>query len=119
MSTVHPTHEENVIPIIEIQPINTTDPQSSHNTVLHETATYNCVPMNMNELFKHCFICNKYIGEMVDIYIYMSMPFCSNECRSNKMDKDDEGKPKISVNSKKRSRKEDTPQRVIVPKSDK
>ncbi|KAI3775058.1 hypothetical protein L1987_49626 [Smallanthus sonchifolius] len=74
-----------------------------------------------NEFFKHCFICKNYIGEMVDIYVYMDMPFCSNECRSKEMDKDIEEKPKINhvkVNRRKRSRKDCTPTRAITPETD-
>ncbi|KAK9078306.1 hypothetical protein SSX86_002363 [Deinandra increscens subsp. villosa] len=85
----------------------------SIDTMSNEIPT-SSVPVTINEFFKHCFTCKKYIGEMVDIFIYMDMAFCSNECRSKKMDKDNEEKPKNPINKKKRSRKDYTPERAII-----
>ncbi|XP_021999635.1 FCS-Like Zinc finger 2-like [Helianthus annuus] len=117
MSVVHSTNKKNVTKIQPVSPVNTCDrPSTQHvNTMNHKTSA-SSVPIVVIESFKHCFACKKFIGNMVDIYIYMDMAFCSNECRSKEMDKVPEKMPKkhVTVNMRKRSRKDKAPKRAAI-----
>ncbi|KAL6981375.1 FCS-Like Zinc finger 1 [Sarracenia purpurea var. burkii] len=71
---------------------------------------------HQSHFLKACFLCQKPLGQNSDIFMYRgSTPFCSEECRQEQIERDEDKEKSWNLSSSKRSLRRTTPETTKKP----